>query len=328
MDPERSHSHDGHDDDHGHDHHHHHGHGHSHAPASFGRAFAIGVALNFGFVVVEVVSGLFAHSLALVADAGHNLSDVFGLLLAWGAAVWAKRSPTERHSYGFKRSSILAALANAVFLLVSVGIIAWESVRRLREPTPLIPQTMIWVSTIGIVINAATAALFMSGRKGDLNIRAAFQHMAADALISAGVVVAGVAILFTGWVWLDPVVSLALVAVIVAGTWSLLRESVDLALDAVPSGVDVAAVRAYLASLPSVADLHHVHIWPLSTTEVALTAHLVLRDPAAGNELLCEINHVLEERFGIGHATIQFESSEAPECEDRECHSLPLPGKR
>lgn len=310
-----------HDHRHGHDHHHHGlGHGHSHAPASFGTAFAVGITLNSIFVIVEVVYGLLAHSLALVADAGHNLSDVFGLLLAWGATVWARRAPTTRHTYGWRRSSVLAALANAVFLLLSVGIIAWEAVRRFREPTPVGTSTMIWVSALGIAINGITAWMFMAGRKGDLNIRGAFQHMAADMVLSAGVVVAGVAIMFTGWVWLDPVVSLILVAVIVTGTWGLLRDSLNLALDAVPTAVDHAAVSDYLAALPGVANVHHVHIWGLGTTDVALTAHVVLRTQARAGKLLREINHELHERFEIGHATIQFEAEDDAGCESFECH--------
>jgi len=309
-----------HDHAHGHDHDHHHGHGHSHAPASFGRAFAVGIALNTIFVVVEVVYGWFAHSLALVADAGHNLGDVLGLFLAWGATVWARRAPTTQHTYGWRRSSVLAALANAIFLLVAVGAIAWEAVQRLRAPAPVAAQTMIWVSALGIVINTATALMFMSGRKGDLNIRGAFQHMAVDAVISAGVVVTGVIIAFTHWAWLDPVVSLALVAVIVAGTWGLLRDSFHLALDAIPAGIDAAAVREYLLALPGVTDAHHLHIWGLSTTEVALTVHLVLKGGPTDDALLREINHELAERFRIGHATIQFESGGAGECRAKECH--------
>ncbi len=316
-DCDHGHEHDG----HGHHHGHSHGHGHSHAPASFGTAFAIGVTLNAGFVIVEVVYGLMAHSLALVADAGHNLGDVFGLLLAWGATIWAKRTPTASHTYGWRRSSILAALANAVFLLVSVGVIAWEAVQRFRAPAPVDTSTMIWVSVTGIVINTATALMFMRGREGDLNVRATFQHMAADALLSAGVVVTGVAIIFTGWVWLDPVVSLILVAVIVAGTWGLLRDSMNLALDAVPSGIEVARVHDYLAGLPAVVDVHHVHVWGLSTSDIALTAHVVLTAEATDNALLHAINEGLKENFGIGHATIQFEAAGRTECSQKECHA-------
>jgi cobalt-zinc-cadmium efflux system protein len=313
-----------HEDSHDHDHDHghgHHDHGHSHAPASFGKAFAVGITLNAGFVILEVVYGLTAHSLALLADAGHNLSDVFGLLLAWGATAWARRLPTTRHTYGWRRSSVLAALFNAVFLLVSVGVIGWEALRRLQAPAPVEAQVMIWVSVAGIAVNTITAVMFMAGRKGDLNIRAAFLHMAADAVISAGVVVAGVIIAFTGWLWLDPVVSLILVAVIIAGTWGLLRDSLNLSLDAVPPGINPAEVSDFLAQFPGVAGVHHLHIWGLSTSEVALTAHLTLVTDAVDNALLCSINHELAERFGIGHATLQFEAASQSECESRECHS-------
>jgi len=314
------HDHDDHPHDHDHGHHHHgHGHGHSHAPASFGRAFAIGVTLNAGFVILEVVYGLMAHSLALVADAGHNLGDVFGLLLAWGATVWSQRPATTHFTYGWKRSSVLAALANAIFLLISVGVIGWEAVRRLSEPAPVQAQVVIWVSAAGILVNTTTALMFMAGRKGDLNVRAAFSHMMADAVISAGVVVAGIVIAFTGWLWLDPAVSLVLVAVIVVGTWGLLRDSFNLALDAVPPGIDVGAVREYLAHLPPVVEVHHLHIWGLSTSDNALTVHLVLAGDAINHELLESINHDLEEKFGIGHATIQFEAASHGECPIKQC---------
>lgn len=330
---DHSHDHDGHD--HAHDHDHAHGHDHEgcahdhthtsllphahvHAPANFGRAFAIGVALNTAFVVVEVVYGLLAHSLALVADAGHNLSDVFGLLLAWGAAVWSRRAATERHTYGWRRSSILAALANAVFLLVSIGIIGWEAVQRLLHPTPVDAHTLIWVSAGGIMVNGITAVMFASGRKKDLNIRAAYLHMAADALISAGVVVAGIVMVFTGWQWLDPVVSLVLVAVILAGTWGLLRDSVQLALDAVPAGIDLAAIRNYLSDQPAVLEVHHLHVWGLSTSQAALTAHVVIAAGSTDGSLLLRIKRGLGERFGIEHATIQFEPPGC-DCPDREC---------
>jgi cobalt-zinc-cadmium efflux system protein len=296
-------------------------HGHSHAPTSFGKAFAVGVTLNFSFVILEVVYGLFAHSLALVADAGHNLGDVFGLLLAWAATAWARRATTPSHTYGWRRSSILAALCNAAFLLISVGVIGWEAVRRLRNPSPVDAQTMIWVSAAGIAVNTITALMFMAGRKRDLNVRAAFLHNAGDAVISAGVVITGIVIMFTGWRWLDPTVSLILVAVVVAGTWGLLRDSIKLALDAVPSGIDVAEIREYLLGLPAVVDVHHLHVWGLSTSEVALTVHLVLAAGLEDNMLLSAINHELQERFGIGHATIQFEAAGQPECPSKVCHA-------
>ena len=319
-DHDHAHSHQEDDEHHDHDHEggseHDHGHqhgglGHSHAPATFGKAFAIGTALNLGFVAVQVVFGLLAHSLALLADAGHNLGDVFGLLLAWWASHLVKTRPTARRTYGLGRSSILAALANAVFLLVAIGGITWEAVRRFGDPTPVAGGTVIWVAALGIAINTATALLFMSGRKGDLNVRGAFMHMAADAAVSAGVVVAGFAILHTGWHWLDPVTSLVINAIIVWGTWGLLRDSTNLALDAVPTGIEPAKVRAYLEALPNVAAVHDLHIWGLSTTETALTVHLVKPDAAIDDGLLARVCQRLREKFGIGHATIQLERGDS-----------------
>ncbi len=305
MSDEHEHEHgQGHSHDHGH---HHGGLGHSHAPADFGRAFAIGTALNAGFVVVQVVFGLFAHSLALLADAGHNLGDVLGLLLAWWASHLVKTQPTERRTYGLGRTSILAALANAIFLLVAVGGITWEAIRRFGDPAPVAGGTVVWVAALGIAINAATALLFMSGRKGDLNVKGAFLHMAADAAVSAGVVLAGIAILYTGWQWLDPVTSLLINAVIVWGTWGLLRDSTNLALDAVPGAIDIAAVRSYLSALPGVTAEHDLHIWALSTTQTALTVHLVKPDTVPDDALLAQACEDLRERFGIAHATIQLE---------------------
>src|SRR4051812_16984975 len=253
---------------HDHDHHHPHGIGHSHAPASFGRAFAIGIALNVAIVLLQAVYGVLSNSVALLADAGHNLSDVLGLLAAWLATVLAKRPPTARFSYGLKGSSILAALFNAVFLLVVMGGLSWEAVRRLFDPEPVAGSTVMVVAAIGLVLNGATAWLFASGRKGDINIRGAFLHMAADAAVSAGVVIAGLAIVLTGWLWLDPVVSLAVNAVVIWGTWSLLRESVAMTLNAAPAGVEPEAVRHFLAERSGVTNVHDLHIWPMSTTEI------------------------------------------------------------
>lgn len=284
-----------------------HSHGHAHGPASYGRAFAIGIALNLGFVIVEAGFGIVAGSLALVADAGHNLSDVLGLVLAWGASLLVGRRPTLRRSYGLRRVSILAALTNAVTLLAALGIIAWEAVGRFRHPEPVQGGPVIAVALVGIAINAATALLFLRGRNDDLNIRGAFLHMVADAAVSLGVVIAGIVILVTGWQWLDPVVSLAIVAVIFVGTWGLLRESVALALDAAPQGIDVAAVRGYLGSLPGVAGVHDLHIWAMSTTETALTVHLVMPGEQGGDALLARIGRELHDRFGIEHVTVQVE---------------------
>lgn len=306
------------DDDHrGHDeeHHHHGGLGHSHAPADFGRAFAIGTALNIAYVIVQVIFGIAAHSLALVSDAGHNLGDVLGLVLAWWASYLIKRPATDQRTYGMRRSSILAALANAIFLLVTVGGISWEAIRRFADQTEVAGWTVIWVAAIGVIVNLGTALLFQAGRDRDLNIRGAFLHMAADAAVSLGVVVAGAIILFTGWHWLDPTVSLLINAIIVYSTWGLLRDSFNLAMDAVPRSVNAAEVRRYLQNIPAVTDAHHLHIWALSTTETALTVHLVKPDPSDDDGLLRTINHELAERFGIGHATIQFERENLQRCQ-------------
>jgi len=304
-----------HDHEHHHNHEHHsHGHshhGHAHAPASFGRAFAVGTALNLGFVIVEFVYGYLAHSLALFADAGHNLGDVLGLVLAWGASALARRPTTNRYTYGLRGSSILAALVNAVVLLMSMGAIAWEAIRRFNDPGPVAGGTVIGVALVGIVINTVTALMFMSGRKSDLNIRGAFLHMAADAMVSLGVVLAGIAILVTHWVWLDPVVSLVLVAVVVVGTWQLLRDSVNLALDAVPAGIEPRAVQTYLAERSGVSKVHDLHIWAMSTTETALTVHLVIPGGYPGDAFLCSVCKELQDHFGIKHSTLQIETGDA-----------------
>jgi cobalt-zinc-cadmium efflux system protein len=288
----------------------------------FGRAFAIGVVLNTGFIIAEVIFGLLSHSLSLLADAGHNLGDVMGLLMAWAASNLARRSPTERFTYGLRRTSVLAALFNAILLLVSVGAIAWEAIRRISHPEPVLGLTMIWVALIGVIVNGLTAWMFVGGRKNDLNIRGAFLHMAADAAVSAGVVLAGLVILRTGWWLLDPISSLLIVMVILIGTWGLLRDSVNLALDAVPRGIDPAAVQKFLEQLPGVAAIHHLHVWGLSTTETACTAHIVKREPQLDDELLKRIAHELHERFGIEHTTIQFERCDGPDCPtEQETHS-------
>jgi cobalt-zinc-cadmium efflux system protein len=290
-----------------------------HHPSNLGRAFAIGVVLNTTFVVIEVVYGLMSNSLALLADAGHNLGDVLGLLVAWGATYLSQWQPTPKHSYGLRRSSVLAALVNAVILLVSIGGISWEAIRRFRAPETIQAGTVVWVAAVGIVINTATALLFLRGRKDDLNIRGAFLHMTADAAISAGVVIAGLLILRTGVPWIDPIVSLAIAAVIFVGTWGLLRESVNLALDAVPSHIDPEAVQAYLAGLPNVQEVHHLHVWGLSTTDAAMTVHLVLSQPELNNDLLSRIRRELHDRYRIEHATIQLEAYEDNVCVTRTC---------
>jgi cobalt-zinc-cadmium efflux system protein len=292
-------------------HHSHHNHEHNHAPANFDRAFAVGVVLNFGFVVVEAIFGTLANSLALVADAGHNLSDVLGLLLAWGASVLARRLPTQRRTYGLRRSSILASLLNALVLLIAVGGIAWEAILRFSHPESVASEIVITVAAVGIVINGFTAWLFMSGQKHDINIRGAYLHMAADAAVSLGVVLAAIVMRYTGWLWLDPVVSLVIVLVIIVGTWGLLRESLNLALDAVPERVHPAEVEAFLAGLPGVEAVHDLHIWGMSTTEIALTVHLVKPDATIDDALLSHINEQLHHRFGIDHTTVQFELGDA-----------------
>jgi cobalt-zinc-cadmium efflux system protein len=296
------------------DHHvpgHGHGHAHSHVPADFGRAFAIGVGLNFGYLVLEAAYGVISGSMALLADAGHNLSDVLGLLLAWGAAHLSRRRPTARRTYGYKASSTLAALANGVLLLVAIGAIGWESIHRLLHPEPVAAGVMLWVAAVGVVVNAGTAWLFMSGRHGDINVRAAFLHMAADAGVTLGVIAAALLIMWTGWLWLDPAVSLLIAAVILVGTWNLLRDSVDLAMNAVPGGIDPDEVKAWLAGLPGVMEVHDLHVWAIGTTDTALTAHLVRRDTLADRDLLLGVQCGARDRFGIAHATVQLETPDA-----------------
>jgi cobalt-zinc-cadmium efflux system protein len=291
----------------GHGHHDHEPHHHHHAPANFDRAFAIGVGLNVAFVLAEFLFGLRAHSLALVSDAGHNLSDVLGLSLAWAGSVLARRGPTPRRTYGMRRFSILAALGNAGFLLVAVGAITVEAVGRLYHPEPVASGIVMLVAAVGILVNTGTALAFMRGRHHDINVRGAWLHMLGDAAASAGVVVTGLLIGITGWLWLDPVVSLLLVALILWSTWGLARDSFDLALDAVPPGIDPGAVSELLAELDGVVEVHDLHIWGMSTTDVALTAHLVR--PCGGGEdaVLADATRKLRAHFGIAHATIQLE---------------------
>ena len=299
-----------HDHSHAHDHagHDHAGHDHSHVPDSFGFAFAVGAGLNTAFVVAELVFGYAANSLALISDAVHNLSDVMALLLAWGAAWLAQKRPTDTHTYGYRRASILAALFNAGLLLVAVGGIAVEAVGRLREPAPVASWTVVWVAALGILVNGGTALLFMRGRHDDLNVRGAYLHMVADAGVSLGVVVAALSIMATGWLWIDPAISLCIAVVVLVGGWELARDSVNLALDAVPRGIELAEVQRYLSTLDGVVEVHDLHIWAMSTSETALTAHLVR--PAGHDDAF--LHHVCEElshRFRIHHATLQVEIS-------------------
>ncbi|HEX3674877.1 MAG TPA: cation diffusion facilitator family transporter [Rhizomicrobium sp.] len=306
---------------HSHDHaHDHHGHGHSHAPASFGVAFAVGIVLNLGFVVVGATAGVIGHSMALIADAGHNLGDVLGLAVAWTAAMLARRAPSSRFTYGLRSSSILAALFNAVFLLIATGAIALEAILRFGDPQPVAGRLVMLVAAIGIAINAATAMLFLRGRHDDLNIRGAFLHMAGDAAVSAGVVLAGVAIVFTGRNWIDPAVSLLVCFAIVAGTWNLLRDALRMTLHGVPPGIDPVKVSAFLAQCPGVCAIHDLHIWPMSTTETALTAHLVILDGHPGDAVLHGIADELRHHYGIAHATLQVETDANADCALADAH--------
>ena len=286
-------------------------HDHAHERPGHGRAFAVGIALNLGFVAIESVYGVLAHSMALLADAGHNLSDVLALALAWGASILGRRVPSRRFTYGLGSSTILAALVNAMLLMLVVGGIAVEAVQRLLNPVSVATATVIWVALGGIVVNTATALLFLRGREQDLNVRGAFLHMAADAAVSLGVVLAGAAMLFTGWAWLDPVMSLVIAAVIVGSTWGLLRDSLNLSLHAVPPRIDDGQIRGYFSGLAGVAEFHDLHIWGMSTTETALTVHLVMPGGHPSDRFIAEVADALRERFAIGHATIQVETGDA-----------------
>lgn len=300
---------DGHPHDHGHGHgRHSHAHGrHDHTPTTFGPAFAIGISLNAAYVFAQGFFGIVAHSVALLADAVHNLGDVLGLVIAWGALRLAERGPTQTRTYGWGRGTILASLTNAVVLLIGCGAIAIEAARRFAHPHAVAGNVVMWVAAIGIVINGATALMFLRGRKSDLNIKGAFLHMASDAAVSAGVVVAGLLIHLTGWLWLDPLTSLLIVTVIVVTTWSLLRDSVNLAMDVVPGGIAVAEVERTLLALPGVIEVHDLHVWPLSTTQTALTAHLIQAGTNDATTLIDQASSQVRERFGIGHSTFQVE---------------------
>jgi len=295
-------------------HDHSHDHGYSHAPKNFGRTFAMATALNIALVAVQVFYGIVAHSVALLADAGHNFGDVLGLVIAWGAHFLARFNPTARYTYGFRSASILAALLNGVILLVATGAIAWEAVGRFFEPHEVAGMTVMIVAAVGILINGLSAWLLMAGQKSDLNIRGAFLHMMADAAVSFGVVIAGGLILLTGWNWLDPAVSIAISAVIVWGTWSLLREAINHSLDAVPVEIDPKEVASFLTSLPGVASIHDLHIWAMSTTETALTCHLVMPRGHPGDEFLQKLCEQLHDKFEIAHPTVQIELADAGDC--------------
>ena len=294
------------------DHHSHAHHVHGHGSLNYGRAFAIGITVNLVYVAGEAVAGVLSGSLALLADASHNLGDVLSLSLSWGAAILSRRQPSSRFTYGLRSTSILAALANAIILLVVTGGIAWEAIRRLNHPAPVASGIVIAVAAVGIFVNGGTALLFASG-KSDLNVKSAFLHMAADAVVTAGVVAAGIVIWLTHWDWLDPAVSLVVSVVIIVGTWGLLKSAIGLALAAVPEGVDAAAVRSHLLALPGVTGLHDLHIWGMSTTETALTCHLVMPGGHPGDAVLTGVAEELHHRFGIQHATIQIELADTDE---------------
>ena len=283
-------------------------HDHTHGTGNYNRSFAIGVILNIVFVAIEASYGIFADSLALIADAGHNLSDVVSLLLAWGASVLATKAATEKRTYGFRKATIMASLISAILLLVALGGITWEAIGRFFNPKPVEGMTVIVVAAIGVAINTLTALLFVKGQKHDLNIRGAFLHMAADAGVSLGVVVAGIFIIAKGWLWIDPVVSLMIVAVILVGTWGLLRDSINYAMDAVPDSIDIPAIKNYLMSFDHVNRIHDLHVWPLSTTEIALTVHIVVNDNSLDNNFLRNLQQHLHDHFGIEHSTIQVET--------------------
>lgn len=317
----------GHDHPHDHDHEHDQAqsHGHSHGPLNYDRVFAIGIALNVSYALIEAVAGFWLNSLSLVADAGHNLSDVLGLVLAW-AAVWlSRRQPSMRHSYGLGRSSILAALANAMLLLVALVVIVWEATSRFAHPQAIATGPVVWIATIGILVNAFTAWLFMRGSKTDLNVRGAYLHMVADAAVSAGVVVSALVMAVTGWLWLDPFTSLVIAAVIAWSAWHLLIDSLHLSLDAVPTHINADAVGRYLASDPCVKDLHDLHIWALSTEAVALTAHVVCPAGHPGDVWLARVCDELHEKHGIDHATIQVETGDAVHAADAPSCGIRVP---
>jgi cobalt-zinc-cadmium efflux system protein len=283
-------------------------HSHSHA-ANYGRAFSIGIALNVLFVLVEAFYGWQADSLALLSDAGHNLSDVLGLMMAWGGFYLARLRPDRKHTYGWGRATILAALFNALILLIAIGGIVWEAISRFSHPVPIQGNTVMLVAAVGVFINGITAWLFMSGNRDDLNLRGAFLHMAADALVSLGVVIAGALFIWTGWTWLDPAISLVIAVVILFGTWGLLRQSLHLTLDGVPASIELDAVKSYLSALPDVSEVHDLHVWAMSTSETALTVHLVMCNGHPGDDFLNRVAEELHHDFAIEHTTIQIEIS-------------------
>lgn len=302
-------------------------HEHEHNPlgtagSALGRTFLIGIGLNGAFVALEAVFGVLAHSTALLADAAHNLSDVLGLAMAWGASTLARRAPSSLHTYGFRRSTVLAALANAVLLLAAVGAVAWEAIGRFETPTAPHGTTMMWVAAAGVVVNGSSALLFRSGSERDMNVRGAYLHLVADAAVSVAVVIAGALVWRTGWAWIDPVTSLVVSAVVLYGTWRLLRDALHLAMDGVPRHIDLEEVRAFLRELPEVQAVHDLHVWAMSTTEIALTAHLVMPWPSCEPSFFGELEHELHERFGISHVTVQLEGASGRRCARDAAHAV------
>jgi cobalt-zinc-cadmium efflux system protein len=289
------------------------GHSHNHLTDSghFGLVFIIGILLNMAFVIVEIIFGISASSMSLVADAGHNFGDVLSLVFAWIAFILAKRKPTSTHTYGFRRTTILAALLNSFILLMSIGVIGWEAIQHLRHPVPVASNIIIIVAAAGILINGTVALMFFRDRKNDINIRSAFQHMAIDALVSFGVVAGGVIIRFTEWYWMDSVISLIIVAVVLFSTWKLFLESFHFALDAVPKNIDYSSVQKYLTAIEGVEDVHDLHIWGVSTTETALTVHLYMPEGIPDDRFIFRLSEEIHCHFGIEHSTIQVENSSA-----------------
>ena len=284
-------------------------HSHSHKVSNYNREFAIGITLNIVFVVIEAVYGVLAESLALIADAGHNLSDVLSLLLAWGASILATKAATDKRTYGMRKATVMASLGSAILLLIALGGITWEAIGRFMSPSPVEGTTVMVVAAIGVVINTLTALLFIKGQKNDLNIRGAFLHMAADAGVSLGVVIAGLFIMLKGWLWVDPMMSLMIVAVVFFATWGLLRDSMNYALDAVPDSIDLPAIKQYLMDIDHVDSIHDLHVWPLSTSEIALTVHIVVNNNKIDNDYIRDLQQYLQDHFGIDHSTIQIETS-------------------
>lgn len=283
-------------------------HNHKHEVKNYNQAFAVGILLNVVYVLIEAGYGLSINSLALIADAGHNLSDVAGLLLAWGASILSHKAKTEKRTYGYRKATVLASLFSAILLLVAIGGITWEAINRIFEPQPIEGMTIIIVAGIGVVINTLTALLFIKDQKHDLNIRGAFLHMAADAGISLAVVLAGILIMYGGWLWVDPLISLFIAVVILLATWGLFRESINYSMDAVPQHIDNDGIKKYLESLTHVVAIHDLHIWPLSTTEIALTVHVVVDVNQIDNDFLSNVQHHLHDEFQIEHSTIQVET--------------------